>query len=61
MLEQARINDEVWLPRQIAFKMDVRAGLVKNFSVDAQQTFRDYKKFTTDSRIVSVSEPQTEK
>jgi hypothetical protein len=61
MIEQARINDEVWLPRQLAFKIDVRVGLLKNFRMDAQQTFRDYKKFSTDSRIVAVSETQTEK
>lgn len=60
-IEQARINDEVWLPRQIAFKIDVRVGLLKNFNRDAQQTFRDYKKFSTDSRILGVSEAQTEK
>jgi hypothetical protein len=61
MIEQARINDEVWLPRQLAFKIDVRVGLLKNFRMDAQQTFRDYKKFSTDSRIVAVSETETEK
>lgn len=61
MIEQVRINDEVWLPRQLAFKIDVRVGLLKNFRIDAQQTFRDYKKFSTDSRIVDASETQTEK
>jgi hypothetical protein len=61
MIQQVRINDEVWLPRQLAFKIDVRLGLLKNFSMDAQQTFRDYKKFSTDSRIVGVSETQSEK
>ena len=61
MIEQARINDEVWLPRQLAFKIDVRLGLLKNFSMDAQQTFRDYKKFSTDSRIVGISGEQLQK
>ena len=61
MIEQARINDEVWLPRQLAFKIDVRVGLLKTFNVDAKQTFRDYKKFSTDSRIVGVSETQAQK
>lgn len=61
MIEQARINEEVWLPRQLAFKIDVRVGLLKNFNMDAQQSFRDYKKFRTDSRIVGVSESQAEK
>ena len=61
MIEQTRINDEVWLPRQVGFKLDVRVALLKNFNMDAQQTFRDYKKFRTDSKIVSVSETQSDK
>jgi hypothetical protein len=58
MIEQTRINDEVWLPRQLAFKIDVRLALLKNFNVEAQQSFRDYKKFRTDARIVGISEAQ---
>jgi len=61
MIEQTRINDEVWLPRQVAFKIGVRLALLKNFNVDAEQTFRDYKKFRTDSRIIGVSEAQTQR
>ena len=33
-LEQTRVNDEVWLPRQLAAKIDVRLALLKNFNVD---------------------------
>lgn len=61
MIEQTRINDEVWLPRQLAFKIDLRLALLKNFRVEAEQTFHDYKKFRTDSKIIGVSEVHTEK
>jgi len=61
MIEQTRVNDEVWLPRQLAFKIDVRLALLKNFNVDEEQTFRDYKKFRTDSKIVGIGEVQPEK
>ncbi len=61
MIEQTRINDEVWLPREVAFKIDVRFALLKSFNMDAEQTFRDYKKFRTDSKIISVSEAQNQK
>ena len=61
MIEQTRINDEVWLPRQVDFKFDVRLALLKNFNVDGQQTFRDYKKFRTDSKIIGVSDAQSDK
>jgi hypothetical protein len=58
MLEQTRVNEEVWLPRQIAAKVDVRLALLKNFNVDVEQTFRDYKKFRATARIVSVGDAE---
>jgi hypothetical protein len=61
MLEQTRVNDEVWLPLHLTAKVDVRLALVKNFNVDMEQTFRDYKKFRTSAKIVGVSEVQDQK
>jgi hypothetical protein len=61
MVEQTRVNDEVWLPRQLDLKIDLRLALLKNFKVDAEQTFRDYKKFRTDAKIVGIGEVQSEK
>ena len=61
MIEQTRINDEVWLPRQLDFTIDVRVALLKNFDMDAEQTFRDYKKFRTDSKIIGISEAQNQR
>jgi len=56
MLEQTRINDEVWLPAHLTAKIDVRVALVKGFNVGIEQTFRDYKKFRSSSKIVTVEE-----
>lgn len=56
MLEQIRVNDEVWLPREVTAKVDVRLALLKNFDVDIQQTFRDYKKFRASTKIVGVGD-----
>jgi hypothetical protein len=61
MLEQTRVNDEVWLPQHVTAKIDVRLGLVKNFDVGVEQTYRDYKKFRTSSRIVGMGEVQDQK
>lgn len=58
LLDQTRINDEVWLPRHVAVKVDVRVALVKNFNVEADMTYRDYKKFRTDTKIVPVEAGQ---
>jgi hypothetical protein len=56
MLEQTRVNDEVWLPRHVAFKLDARLGLLKGVDIDGDQTFRDYKKFRTSTKIVGMGE-----
>jgi len=55
-LEQTRVNNEVWLPAHLAAKIDVRLGLVKNFDVNFEQTFRDYKKFGSSSRVIAGGE-----
>ena len=60
-LEQTRVNDEVWLPRQLTAKVDVRLALLKNFNVDFENSYRDYKKFRTSTRIVGMSEVKEDK
>jgi len=56
MLEQTRVNDEVWLPAHLTAKIDVRLGLVKNFDVQLEQTFRDYKKFGSSTKVIAGGE-----
>ncbi len=56
LIDQTRVNDEVWLPRHVAIKVDVRVALLKNFNLEADVTYRDYKKFRTDTRIVPAAE-----
>ncbi len=58
LIDQTRINDEVWLPRHVAVKVDVRVALLKSFNLEADVTYRDYKKFRTDTKIVPVGELQ---
>jgi hypothetical protein len=58
MLEQTRVNDEVWLPRYLTFKVDARLALVKGFKLDGEESFRDYKKFRTSSKIIGMGEVQ---
>jgi hypothetical protein len=56
MLEQTRVNDEVWLPRRVTFKVDARVALFKGFNIDGEQEYRDYRKFRTTSKIVGMGE-----
>lgn len=60
MIEQTRVNDEVWLPKHFAVKVDMRLALLKEYNLEQDSTFRDYKKFRTATRIVG-GEPVTEK
>ena len=61
LLEQTRVNDEVWLPAHVSAKIDVRVGLVKNFDVNLEQTFQDYKKFRSSSRVIAGGEVHDQK
>lgn len=55
MLEQTRVNNEVWLPSHITFKFDARVALLKGYRVAGEQTFSDYKKFEATGKIVGYS------
>ena len=56
--EQTRVNEEIWLPRWALIKASARLGLVKKVNVEGEMTYSNYRKFSTDSKIVSVGEVQ---
>ena len=56
VVEMTKVNDEVWLPKHVQLHIDVRLALLKNFDVDVEQAFRDYKKFRSDTKITVVGE-----
>ncbi len=58
MVEQTKVNDEVWLPKHLQAHVDLRVALFKGYDVDVDQTYRDYKKFRTDTKITVVGETQ---
>lgn len=51
-IEQTRVNDEVWLPQHVSLKIDARIALLKGFDMSEDVSYRDYKKFRTETRIV---------
>jgi hypothetical protein len=55
-IEQTRLNDEVWLPKRIQIRYDARLALLKHQAGEVEETMYNFKKFQTDSRIVSISE-----
>ena len=52
--EQARVNDEVWLPSQILIKASARLAIFKRLRVEEDTTYRNYRKFQTDSHLVAT-------
>ncbi len=56
ILEQTRVNDEVWMPKRVQAAIDARIAVVKKFRGQFDITFSNYRKFQSDSRIVDTAE-----
>jgi hypothetical protein len=56
VIEQTRVNNEVWLHKHIALNADFRLALLKNFDFNVDITDRDYKKFGSDTKIIMLGE-----
>ena len=60
LFEQIRVNDEVWLPKQVEIHLDARVALFKAYDEDIELTFHDYRKFRTDTKMTVVGEENPE-
>lgn len=58
VIENTRVNDEVWLQRHVEVKVDARVALLKDFNLEVDVADRDYKKFRTDTKIVPIGQMQ---
>ncbi len=56
IIEQTRVNDEVWLQKHVAVTADFRLALLKNFDFNMDVTDSDYKKFRSDTKIIPLGE-----
>ncbi len=54
--EQTRVNGEIWLPKRGTVKASARLALVKKLNLEQETEFSNYRKFQTDSKIVSTAE-----
>ena len=55
-LEQMRINDELWALRQLTTRVTARALLMR-FNQGQQIDFRNYRKFSAESRLLEGTAP----
>jgi hypothetical protein len=53
--EQTRVNEEVWLPSRISVRAEARLALLKKMRAEIDITYREYRKFQADSKIVADS------
>jgi hypothetical protein len=51
--EQTRVNDEIWLPTRINIKGNARLAYVKKMRTEIDVTYKDYRKFQVESRILA--------
>ncbi len=53
---QTRVNDEVWLPRQVHVRADAKLALLKTFRLDLDVAYSNYRKFRVESQILDTKE-----
>src|SRR5579863_2217963 len=56
MIEQTRVNNEVWLQQHISATVGGRIALMKSLDVAIDVTDRDYKKFGSNTKITTIGE-----
>jgi hypothetical protein len=56
-MEQARVNEEVWLPARVEGHGEARALLFFKFNGNVTVVDSDYRKFKTSSTVLPVGEP----
>jgi len=56
-IRMTRVNNEVWLPKQIEAKASARVALVKMYRIESETSYSNYRKFQVASKVVST-EPQ---
>lgn len=55
-IDQTNVNNEVWLPKHVKIHADARL-IGKMLRVDIEQDYRNFRKFSTDSKLI-VGSPQ---
>ncbi len=53
VFEQARVNDEIWLPKTMRTAGSGRLGLVKKLRQEQEVVWTNYRKFQAESKLVS--------
>jgi hypothetical protein len=55
-VEQVLFRDDVWVPREVTFKLDARVALFKQMFENVDVHYRDWRRFGSESRITGFTE-----
>ena len=55
-LQQTYINNEVWLPQFVRVTASARVALVKKVNKQQEHTFKNFRRFQTDSQVLATVE-----
>lgn len=58
LIEQARMDDDLWLPRHVSITAAARILLLKSLNREMDYSFSDYQKFEANSRVVFLRPPE---
>ena len=53
VINETRVNNEVWLPEHVDLKLNARLALLKKYNLEEAIDYSNYRKFRADSHIVS--------
>ncbi|PWU09466.1 MAG: hypothetical protein C5B51_06185 [Terriglobia bacterium] len=54
VIEQTRVNDEVWLPKKVSLAASARVFVVKGLNRELEVTYSDYKKLPVGPRMIAA-------
>jgi hypothetical protein len=54
--QQTRVSGDVWLPSHVSSRIDARVALFKKLRAEVDVRYSNYRKFTTDSRVLPGEE-----
>jgi hypothetical protein len=55
VIEQTRMDNQLWLPRRVSVQAEARLLLLKNLNREMEYDFSGYKKFQVDSHVVYLN------
>jgi hypothetical protein len=56
--ERRKVNNEVWLPKQVTWTASARVLLLRRLRLRGMSEFSDYRKFTVDTSATYAAPPQ---